>query len=144
MDSLIHYCFVYILDMYMYSGLRPFKVFIERAQSSNSLLAIKKKPPKSGLPQDCRMPSCERVCCHVVRGTCRECINNFILFLLCLLFRSKELIKDAILDNDFLKKLESSQIREVVECMYEKKWKKDEFLIKEGESGSDLFVLEGM
>jgi len=40
--------------------------------------------------------------------------------------------------------LESSQIREVVECMYEKKWKKDEFLIKEGESGSDLFVLEGI
>lgn len=66
------------------------------------------------------------------------------MFMLCMLFRSKELIKDAILDNDFLKKLESSQIREVVECMYEKKWKKDEFLIKEGESGSDLFVLEGM
>ena len=72
-----------------------------------------------------------------------QCIND-ILFLFWTLFRSKELIKDAILDNDFLKKLESSQIREVVECMYEKKWKKDEFLIKEGESGSDLFVLEGM
>lgn len=70
--------------------------------------------------------------------------NNDILFLLWMLFRSKELIKDAILDNDFLKKLESSQIREVVECMCEKKWKKDEFLIKEGESGSDLFVLEGI
>lgn len=56
--------------------------------------------------------------------------------------RSKELIKDAILDNDFLKKLEPSQIREVVECMYERKWKKDEFLIKEGESGSHLYVLE--
>lgn len=56
--------------------------------------------------------------------------------------RSKELIKDAILDNDFLKKLEPSQIREVVECMYERKWKKDEFLIKEGESGSQLYVLE--
>ncbi|KAL9984892.1 hypothetical protein ACROYT_G007237 [Oculina patagonica] len=56
--------------------------------------------------------------------------------------RSKELIKDAILDNDFLKKLESSQIREVVECMYEKKCRKDEYLIKEGESGSDLYVLE--
>ena len=82
--------------------------------------------------------------CHVVRDTCRECVNNYAMFLLCMLFRSKELIKDAILDNDFLKKLESSQIREVVECMYEKKWKKDEFLIKEGESGSDLFVLEGM
>lgn len=64
--------------------------------------------------------------------------------LFCSVFRSKELIKDAILDNDFLKKLESSQIREVVECMYEKKCRKDEFLIKEGESGSDLYVLEGM
>ena len=48
------------------------------------------------------------------------------------------------MDNDFLKKLESSQIREVVECMHEKKWKKDEYLIKEGESGSDLYVLEGL
>lgn len=57
--------------------------------------------------------------------------------------RSKELIKDAILDNDFLKKLEPSQIREVVECMYERKWRKGEFLIKEGESGSHLYVLEG-
>ncbi|KAK2563745.1 cGMP-dependent protein kinase 1, partial [Acropora cervicornis] len=57
--------------------------------------------------------------------------------------KSKELIKDAILDNDFLKKLEASQIREVVECMCEKKWKKDEFVIKEGDQGSDLYVLEG-
>ncbi|XP_068711116.1 cGMP-dependent protein kinase 1-like isoform X4 [Montipora foliosa] len=56
--------------------------------------------------------------------------------------RSKELIKDAILDNDFLKKLEASQIREVVECMCEKKWKKDEYVIKEGDQGSDLYVLE--
>lgn len=56
--------------------------------------------------------------------------------------KSKELIKDAILDNDFLKKLEASQIREVVECMCEKKWKKDEFVIKEGDQGSDLYVLE--
>ncbi|XP_068711115.1 cGMP-dependent protein kinase 1-like isoform X2 [Montipora capricornis] len=56
--------------------------------------------------------------------------------------KSKELIKDAILDNDFLKKLEASQIREVVECMCEKKWKKDEYVIKEGDQGSDLYVLE--
>lgn len=47
------------------------------------------------------------------------------------------------MDNDFLKKLEASQIREVVECMYEKKWKKDEYVIKEGDQGSDLYVLEG-
>ncbi|KAJ7379277.1 cGMP-dependent protein kinase 1 [Desmophyllum pertusum] len=56
--------------------------------------------------------------------------------------KSKELIKDAILDNDFLKKLEASQIREVVDCMFEKTWKKEEYIIKEGESGSHLYVLE--
>ena len=39
--------------------------------------------------------------------------------------------------------MEASQIREVVECMCEKKWKKDEFVIKEGDQGSDLYVLEG-
>ena len=68
-------------------------------------------------------------------------VGNF--FFSCLHCRSKELIKDAILDNDFLKKLEASQIREVVECMCEKKWKKDEYVIKEGDQGSDLYVLEG-
>lgn len=47
------------------------------------------------------------------------------------------------MDNDFLKKLEASQIREVMECMYEKKCKKDEYVIKEGEQGSHLYVLEG-
>uniref|UniRef100_A0A3B1IEQ1 Protein kinase cGMP-dependent 1 n=1 Tax=Astyanax mexicanus TaxID=7994 RepID=A0A3B1IEQ1_ASTMX len=31
---------------------------------------------------------------------------------------SKELIKEAILDNDFMKNLELSQIQEIVDCMY--------------------------
>jgi len=70
-------------------------------------------------------------------------ISELILHLSWIYCRSKELIKDAILDNDFLKKLEASQIREVVECMCEKKWKKDEYVIKEGDQGSDLYVLEG-
>ncbi|KAK3720306.1 hypothetical protein QZH41_020387 [Actinostola sp. cb2023] len=56
--------------------------------------------------------------------------------------RSKELIKEAILDNDFLKNLESSQIKEVVECVYEKQFKRDEYIIKEGDPGSHLYVLE--
>lgn len=56
--------------------------------------------------------------------------------------RSKDLIKEAILDNDFLKNLEGSQIREVVECMYEKQFKRDEYIIKEGDPGSHLYVLE--
>ena len=53
------------------------------------------------------------------------------------------MIKEAILDNDFLKNLEPSQIREVVECMYETKYKKDQVIIQEGDNGSHLYVLEG-
>lgn len=53
------------------------------------------------------------------------------------------MIKEAILDNDFLKNLEPSQIREVVECMYETKYKKDQVIIQEGDTGSHLYVLEG-
>ncbi|XP_028409218.1 cGMP-dependent protein kinase 1-like isoform X2 [Dendronephthya gigantea] len=56
--------------------------------------------------------------------------------------RSKDLIKEAILDNDFLKNLEPSQIREVVECMYETKYKKDQVIIQEGDTGAHLYVLE--
>ena len=56
--------------------------------------------------------------------------------------RSKDLIKEAILDNDFLKNLEPSQIREVVDCMYETKYKKDQVIIQEGDTGSHLYVLE--
>ncbi|KFM71526.1 cGMP-dependent protein kinase, isozyme 1, partial [Stegodyphus mimosarum] len=33
-------------------------------------------------------------------------------------FRSKQLIKEAIMENDFLKNLDSSQVREIVDCMY--------------------------
>ena len=53
------------------------------------------------------------------------------------------MIKEAILDNDFLKNLEPSQIREVVDCMYETKYKKDQVIIQEGDTGSHLYVLEG-
>ncbi|KAL1117554.1 hypothetical protein AAG570_003869 [Ranatra chinensis] len=55
-------------------------------------------------------------------------------------FRSKQLIKEALLENDFLKNLDSSQTREVVECMYSRRCAKGSFLIKEGEAGSHLYV----
>ncbi|XP_050394778.1 cGMP-dependent protein kinase, isozyme 1 [Patella vulgata] len=55
-------------------------------------------------------------------------------------FRSKQLIKDAILDNDFLKNLDSTQVREIVDCMYDKKIQEGHFIIKEGESGNHLYV----
>ena len=68
---------------------------------------------------------------------------NWLTILFCR-YRSKDLIKEAILDNDFLKNLEPSQIREVVDCMYEKKCKKDQVIIQEGDTGSHLYVLEGI
>ncbi|XP_043207719.1 cGMP-dependent protein kinase, isozyme 1-like [Amphibalanus amphitrite] len=55
-------------------------------------------------------------------------------------FRSKQLIKEAIMDNDFLKKLDSSQLREIVDSMYPKKYANGTFIIREGEVGSHLFV----
>lgn len=49
--------------------------------------------------------------------------------------RSKQLIKDAIMENDFLKNIDSSQVRELVDAMYSKEISKGEFVIKEGEAG---------
>lgn len=65
------------------------------------------------------------------------------MYLLCTYFRSKQLIKDAILDNDFLKNLDSIQIREIVDCMYERNVGKNEFVIKEGDVGQHLYVSAG-
>uniref|UniRef100_A0A7N6AC28 cGMP-dependent protein kinase n=1 Tax=Anabas testudineus TaxID=64144 RepID=A0A7N6AC28_ANATE len=55
---------------------------------------------------------------------------------------SKELIKDAILDNDFMKNLELSQIQEIVDCMYPVDYGNDACIIKEGDVGSLVFVME--
>ncbi|XP_069373809.1 cGMP-dependent protein kinase 1 isoform X1 [Paralichthys olivaceus] len=55
---------------------------------------------------------------------------------------SKELIKDAILDNDFMKNLELSQIQEIVDCMSPVDYGKDACIIKEGDVGSLVFVME--
>ncbi|XP_037547226.1 cGMP-dependent protein kinase 1 isoform X1 [Nematolebias whitei] len=56
--------------------------------------------------------------------------------------QSKELIKDAILDNDFMKNLELSQIQEIVDCMYPVDYGMDACIIKEGDVGSLVFVME--
>lgn len=53
------------------------------------------------------------------------------------------MIKDAILDNDFMKNLELSQIQEVVDCMYPVDYGKDACIIKEGDVGSLVYVMEG-
>ncbi|XP_078387176.1 cGMP-dependent protein kinase 2 [Cetorhinus maximus] len=53
----------------------------------------------------------------------------------------KKLITDAIMHNDFLKKLESQHVREIVECMYERSYQKTDLVIQEGELGNHLYVL---
>lgn len=61
----------------------------------------------------------------------------------CHLCRSRELIKSAILDNDFMKNLEMTQIREIVDCMYPVEYAAGSLIIKEGAVGSIVYVMEG-
>uniref|UniRef100_A0A0K2SV27 Cyclic nucleotide-binding domain-containing protein n=1 Tax=Lepeophtheirus salmonis TaxID=72036 RepID=A0A0K2SV27_LEPSM len=56
--------------------------------------------------------------------------------------RSKELIKSAIMENDFMKNLELGQIQEIVDCMYVMKYSQGSLIIKEGDVGSIVYVME--
>ncbi|XP_033149443.1 cGMP-dependent protein kinase, isozyme 1 [Drosophila busckii] len=55
-------------------------------------------------------------------------------------FSAKQQIKDAIMDNDFLKNIDASQVRELVDSMYSKSIDAGEFVICEGEVGAHLYV----
>ncbi|KAH8237877.1 hypothetical protein KR032_004901 [Drosophila birchii] len=55
-------------------------------------------------------------------------------------FSDKQQIKDAIMDNDFLKNIDASQVRELVDSMYSKRIAAGEFVIREGEVGAHLYV----
>merc|ERR1711879_928950 len=55
-------------------------------------------------------------------------------------FKSKQLIKEAILSNDFTKSAAAAQLKEIIDCMYEKKVAKGSFIIKQGERGEHLYV----
>uniref|UniRef100_UPI0037E92957 cGMP-dependent protein kinase 2 n=1 Tax=Semicossyphus pulcher TaxID=241346 RepID=UPI0037E92957 len=58
---------------------------------------------------------------------------------------TKKLINNAIMNNDFLKKLEAQHMREMVDCMYEKVYTEGQLVIQEGEPGNYLYVLaEGL
>ncbi|KAG7462539.1 hypothetical protein MATL_G00185860 [Megalops atlanticus] len=54
---------------------------------------------------------------------------------------TKKLINDAIMNNDFLKRLEPQHMREMVDCMYEKIYTEGQLVIQEGEPGNYLYVL---
>ena len=49
----------------------------------------------------------------------------------------------AIGDNDFMRNLEPVQCNEIVECMYERDFKKEQFVIREGGVGTQLYVISG-
>ncbi|XP_067871204.1 cGMP-dependent protein kinase 2 [Heterodontus francisci] len=53
----------------------------------------------------------------------------------------KKLITEALNKNQFLKRLETQHIRDMVECMYEKNYQHGDYVIKQGEPGNHLFVL---
>ncbi|KAM3610647.1 uncharacterized protein V6R79_006901 [Siganus canaliculatus] len=53
----------------------------------------------------------------------------------------KKLLTDALNKNQYLKRLELQQIKDMVECMYERTYQQGEYAIKQGEPGNHLFVL---
>ncbi|XP_069704532.1 cGMP-dependent protein kinase, isozyme 1-like isoform X2 [Periplaneta americana] len=53
---------------------------------------------------------------------------------------SQELIKNAIMGNDFLKNLDQGQVQALVEAMYMKEYAANQHVITEGETGSHLYV----
>jgi len=57
--------------------------------------------------------------------------------------KARELIRMAILDNEFMKHLENSQIKEIVDSMYPMEYAQGSLIIKEGDVGSIVYVMEG-
>ena len=53
------------------------------------------------------------------------------------------MIRSAIMDNDFMKNLEPAQIAEIVDCMYPMEYARGALIIKEGDVGSIVYVMEG-
>ncbi|NXL66827.1 KGP2 kinase, partial [Chordeiles acutipennis] len=54
----------------------------------------------------------------------------------------KKLITDALNKNQFLKRLEPHQIRDMVECMYVRTFQQGSYIIRQGEPGNHIFVLQ--
>ncbi|KAH0502312.1 cGMP-dependent protein kinase 2 [Microtus ochrogaster] len=53
----------------------------------------------------------------------------------------KKLITDALNKNQFLKRLDPQQIKDMVECMYGRSYPQGSYIIKQGEPGNHIFVL---
>ena len=57
--------------------------------------------------------------------------------------RAKQLITDAILDNDFTKNFDVAQSKEIVDCMYPKHFDAGQIIIREGDAGAEFYVAAG-
>lgn len=58
---------------------------------------------------------------------------------------AKKLITGAIMSNDFLRQLEASHVRRIVDCMYERVYSQSQLVIQEGAAGNHLYVIaEGL
>lgn len=55
--------------------------------------------------------------------------------------RFKDLIMKAIADNEFMRNLEPVQINEIIDCMYAREFKREQFVIREGGVGTQLYVI---
>ncbi|TWW77896.1 cGMP-dependent protein kinase 2 [Takifugu flavidus] len=55
--------------------------------------------------------------------------------------RIKKFINDAIMNNDFLNKLEPQHMNQMVDCMFENVYTEGQLVIREGEPGNYLYVL---
>ena len=63
--------------------------------------------------------------------------------LLCILFSTRTFINEAFSHNDFLKNLEKVQLNEMVDCMYIREFDRGQFICREGQAGTELYVLAG-
>ena len=50
---------------------------------------------------------------------------------------------NAIQNNDFLRNLERVQVTEIVDCMYERVFTKEQYICREGGVGTQLYVISG-
>nr|XP_042902919.1 cGMP-dependent protein kinase, isozyme 2 forms cD4/T1/T3A/T3B [Parasteatoda tepidariorum] len=73
---------------------------------------------------------------------CVERMRNLSLIRIPKTKDSYLLIQKAILDNDFLKNLDAVQMKEITDCMAPIEYLADSLIIKEGDAGSVVYVME--
>ena len=57
--------------------------------------------------------------------------------------RTQDFLRDAILNNDFMKNLEMDQILSIVDCMSPLEHQEGSLIIREGDVGTLVYIMEG-